>query len=477
MRSVIDRVVGWLARLVALGFYRSVEVVDRDMVPRRGPVLVVSNHFNGMVDAVVVASTLRRLPRFIAKSTLWKFWPARPFLALAGVVPIHRRVDGGGDNRSSFHVCHEVLAHGHTIAIFPEGTTHFRPHLDPIRTGAARIALGAVERGVRGLVILPIGLAFEDLMEVRSRALVRVGRPIDLDAEMDRILPRGAEAREEDRSAVQALNDELTVRLRAVSPDYVDVREQGTMRLAAEVSARVGGRVDGGFDVPLAMTEPIAQCLARRPDTARREVERTVAAYVLDLRLAHLRDEHLDSSQGFVPLLGRLVLTTALVMVLFPVAVLGTVANLVPALAVYEAGVAIRAPVTKGTVRLLVALIIFPVTWIVLGIVLVDGIAWGIALWCVMVAGGLLAVWLVHHVRVLARLWAAWWARRVRAFMVGPLVSHRRDVAEAVDGALAGVEPAGTRPAGIDSAGRDSAGIDSAGRESAGIDSGRSEVV
>ena len=478
IRAATDRLVGWLARLVALGFYRSVEVVGAELVPSRRPVVVVSNHFNGMVDALIVASTLRRLPRFIAKSTLWKVWPARPCLAFAGVIPIHRREDGGGDNRSSFHACHEALAHGHTIAIFPEGTTHFRPHLDPIRTGAARIALGAVEQGVGGLVILPIGLAFEDLMEVRSRVLVRVGQPIDLDTELDQLLPEGARAGEDDRAAVHALNDEITDRLRAVSPDYADLREQGTMRLVAEVSARVEGGVSGGPEVPLAVIEPTAQRLAQGPEASRQTVEGSVSSYVLDLALAHLRDEDLDSSHGFVPLLGRLVLTTVLVAVMLPVAALGVAANLVPALAVYEAGVYIRAPVTKGTVRLLVALIMFPVVWIVLAIVFVDGIGRGFGFCILVAAAGLLAVWLVHHVRVLVRLWAAWWARRVRAFMVGPLVSHRRDVAASVHLALDADQAAGVDAGGMGAASTgDSAAVDPAAVGSAGIDPGAGRVI
>ena len=49
--------------------------------------------------------------------------------------------DGGG-NESAFHECHRALAERDVVAIFPEGTTHDRPRMEPIKTGAARIALG-----------------------------------------------------------------------------------------------------------------------------------------------------------------------------------------------------------------------------------------------------------------------------------------------------------------------------------------------
>ena len=42
----------------------------------------------------LVAAALGRLPRFIAKAALWRVTVARPFLALAGVLPVYRTGDG-----------------------------------------------------------------------------------------------------------------------------------------------------------------------------------------------------------------------------------------------------------------------------------------------------------------------------------------------------------------------------------------------
>ena len=69
MRAALDWVIGRLAMVLARAFYRSIEVVGTERVPSGRPVLVVANHFNGMVDAVVVTATLRRLPRIVAKSS------------------------------------------------------------------------------------------------------------------------------------------------------------------------------------------------------------------------------------------------------------------------------------------------------------------------------------------------------------------------------------------------------------------------
>ena len=63
---------------------------------------------------------------------------------------------------------------------FPEGISHDEPELQPLKTGAARIALGAMERhGPLPVRIVPVGLTFEEKGVFRSRALLVVGEAID----------------------------------------------------------------------------------------------------------------------------------------------------------------------------------------------------------------------------------------------------------------------------------------------------------
>jgi 1-acyl-sn-glycerol-3-phosphate acyltransferase len=113
-RRATDRCIGLLATVLTHAFHRSVDVVGRDRIPAGRPQLVVANHGNGFVDPIVVAAVLRRLPRFMSKAALWKVPVARPFLGLAGVLPVYRSADGDrpGDNRSVFAECHRELAGG-----------------------------------------------------------------------------------------------------------------------------------------------------------------------------------------------------------------------------------------------------------------------------------------------------------------------------------------------------------------------------
>ena len=119
--------------------------------------------------------------------------PARPFLALARLIPVHRAQDGTGTaaNTAAFASAVDALAHDATVAIFPEGTTHDQPHLAPLRTGVARIALQALDAGVTGLRILPVGIAYEDKVALRGRALVAFAPAIDVAAEVARLRAGG----------------------------------------------------------------------------------------------------------------------------------------------------------------------------------------------------------------------------------------------------------------------------------------------
>jgi 1-acyl-sn-glycerol-3-phosphate acyltransferase len=94
VRHALDRVIAVVARVLALGFFRRIEVDGESRLPRRGrPTLFTVSHLNGFVDPVVCIAGIRRMPRFIAKRALWKVVPARPLLALVGVVPVERRQD------------------------------------------------------------------------------------------------------------------------------------------------------------------------------------------------------------------------------------------------------------------------------------------------------------------------------------------------------------------------------------------------
>lgn len=441
----------WLALVLLLGFYRRVEVHPRRPDLDGRPVLIVSNHFNGFVDPVMLVRVLGRVPRFLAKSTLWNVVVARPFLALAGVIPVYRAVDVGAGtgtaaNASTFTACHEVLAERGVVAIFPEGTTHDRPQLAPVRTGAARIALGAKAAGVEGLVILPVGLTFDDKIALRSRALARIGEPIDLDARIGDFVADDEAVDEDNHAAVDRLTDEIAARLSEASPVFADVREQQGLRLAAEIALR---RRDTGWEttVPLGEREVLAQRLAAAPDGRRAELLRAVADYNLDLTGVGVRDGELVAGYRVVSLLRHLVWSALLVGLVVALSVVGAAVNLIPFAIVRVASRRVSAPVTKGTVRLLVSLVAFPLTWWVFAMVVADG--WeAVTLTFVLTAlDGLLAVFAFEAVARLLRDYRSWRSVTERRGMLDEARARREETVALVEAvAIEATPDAGALP-------------------------------
>lgn len=374
IRRTLDRSLALMARLVVRGFFRTVEIEGFGAIPHGRPVLIVASHFNGFVDPVIVIAALGRLPRFLAKATLWNIWIVRPFLRLAGILPVHRPKNGQsvGSNRPTFEAAQRQFARGGTVAIFPEGSTHDEPRLAKVRTGAARIALRTRAAGIVGLLIVPVGITFEDKIALRSRVLVRAGQPIDLDEEVTAFVrPEGAQG-DENHEAVRSLTEEIHERLRHVSPDFETFREAAALSRAAEITLRTG--IARAQDlVPLLPREEIAGRLAKARVSDRERVVHALARYELDLNLVGVSDDEVIPPATARSLLRRFFGLSVRLVLLAPFAVAGLLINAIPALIVWVTSRSVREPVTKGTVRMLVALVVFPLAWFVLAVFDVGG--------------------------------------------------------------------------------------------------------
>lgn len=217
--------------LVTAVFFRTREVAGLEHVPARGPVVFAGNHPNSLLDPVLILVTCGRRVHFAAKDVLFKSPFLRPLLRALGAVPVRRRKDHPGeagqgevDNTAAFEAMFQVLARGEAMGIFPEGISHDGTDLAPLRTGVARIALGAAARrdpGAAPVRIVPCGLSYFRRTRMRGRVLVEYGAPIVLDAAWL------AAFAQDERAAVKTLTDEVEAGLRGLAvhaPDYETLR-------------------------------------------------------------------------------------------------------------------------------------------------------------------------------------------------------------------------------------------------------------
>ena len=194
------------ARLAVHAYYK-VERIGGPLPD--GPLLLVANHPNALVDPAVIQTTAGRPVRFLAKSTLFARHPLSPLIRRSGAIPVYRRKDPGVDtsrNVEMFSAVASSLAAGEAICLFPEGTSHARGRLVPLRTGAARMALDSCASG-HPVTIVPIGLNFDALTRFRSRVTAVFGRAVDY-ADLAAV-HAGDEA-----TAIRALTDRIGHRLK-----------------------------------------------------------------------------------------------------------------------------------------------------------------------------------------------------------------------------------------------------------------------
>jgi glycerol-3-phosphate O-acyltransferase / dihydroxyacetone phosphate acyltransferase len=171
-----------ITALPARTYYRL--TVVGEWVPAEGPVLLVANHPNSLFDAALVVAAARRPVRFLAKEPLMHDPVIGWLVRGVGSIPIFRAQDDPGSvgrNQEAFRAAHEALGEGAALGIFPEGISHHLPALAPLKTGAARIALGAAALRGGPFPLVPVGLSLRDKERFRSEALVRVGAPVRWD--------------------------------------------------------------------------------------------------------------------------------------------------------------------------------------------------------------------------------------------------------------------------------------------------------
>jgi glycerol-3-phosphate O-acyltransferase / dihydroxyacetone phosphate acyltransferase len=351
------RAVQQVASRAARGLFRSVEVLRPAGLGPSGPQLWCASHFGALSDPIVLLHALARPPRFLAGDFMWRVPVLRRVLDLVRAIPVRRAQDGAGAaNREMFGAAADALADADLVTIFPEGVATEGAAVAPLRTGAARIALTAVQAGVGDLVIVPIGIHYQDRAALRHRVFVDVGPPLELDVWL-RDHARPEPAGPEDRTLVRALTAELDARLRTVAPQFTDVAEAHALHTAAEVALTQPSSPRPTFG----QRAELAADLGRAAADERGAIADQAVGYREALDAAGLSD--VEVVGPVVRSRRRVAATLLLGLVLLPFALVGALVHAPLVLLVAAAGRLRLAPPTLATILPVVALVGALVTW------------------------------------------------------------------------------------------------------------------
>lgn len=270
------RTVSRAAAGVARVFYRLEVVGERP--PAAGPLLLVANHPNSLLDTALVTLATGRPARFLAKSTLFDDVKVGWLVRASGAIPVYRQQDAGAagepgvgraaGNAAMFRAAEGALGAGDAIALFPEGISHVNPSLAPLKTGAARLALGAARR-LGAFPIVPVGITLDDRAVFRSTGLLVVGAPVAWDDLATRAVATGdADDLDLDHDLVRALTARIDDALHAVTAGYASwedarlVAAAERVHAAAVEAARLGLPGAGGKTPLVAQIDPLPPLVA-----------------------------------------------------------------------------------------------------------------------------------------------------------------------------------------------------------------------
>lgn len=159
------------------------EVVGRKNVPKRGPVILASNHLS-FIDSPTITLLAPRKVSFLAKQeyftgTGFRGAVSRAFFSGIGAIGVER--GAGAAAQQALDLGLARIEAGEAFAIYPEGTRSLDGRLYRGRTGVAWLALTS------GAPVVPVALTgTEHVQPVGSRvprlARVRIefGEPMDL---------------------------------------------------------------------------------------------------------------------------------------------------------------------------------------------------------------------------------------------------------------------------------------------------------
>ncbi len=370
-------------------FFRRIETAGVERVPHDSPVIFAANHPNGLVDPALVFVSLPRRVSFLAKSTLFEIPVLGRLIRAFEALPVYRTIDSKGDaggNIETFRACRKFLSENRCVAIFPEGISHDETMLKPVKTGAARIALGAV--GVRDhmrpidLKIMAVGLFYTSKTSFRSEVLIRFGELIDVaPVELD-------ENGEPPREAVRTLTKQVETALTKVTLNVGTESERETVVRAEALFSSVYQNLlfKRSLTQSFLQLQKLAEkyeLLGRNDPEKMRALNSRIMDYETELRSSGLTPESLSLQQHPTWYVFRfLVLRLTVLLFLSPLALIGTIVHSPAYVLSNFAGQLFKThgPDAAGsTYKILAAIVLMPLTWLIVGGLAFYVFGWRIA--------------------------------------------------------------------------------------------------
>jgi 1-acyl-sn-glycerol-3-phosphate acyltransferase len=174
-----------LKRFIRIGFFcyfREIRMHGIQGVPTDRPVLLLPNHQNALIDALLYAALARgRRPYFLTRSDVFRNPVMRWLFAGLRMMPIYRLRDGRDTlhrNQVVFRRCAALFARGEHILLFPEANHSLVRRVRPLSKGFTRILSESFQTYPRlDIQVLPVGVNYQEADGFPDRVAFYFGTP------------------------------------------------------------------------------------------------------------------------------------------------------------------------------------------------------------------------------------------------------------------------------------------------------------
>ncbi len=182
---------------MAMSFsFRERRLVHKERIPKKDPIILLPNHQNALVDAIMIAPLIARPLHFITRADVFKNPIVGRFLRSINLIPIYRLRDGRDTlvkNEQIMKECATLLSNGGALQIFPEGNHHTDRRVRVFKNGFINIAFLALEQNPDlPLKLVPVGLNYDSRERFAARVHINLGTPIDVRDYYDPANPKEA---------------------------------------------------------------------------------------------------------------------------------------------------------------------------------------------------------------------------------------------------------------------------------------------
>ena len=316
-------------------YYKKFYTLHTERIPKDKPIVLISNHQNGLSDALGLIYAFKKDGRrlvFIARADVFKKDFNAKLLRFLKMMPAFRKQDTGienlGENQKIFSKAARILLDDGVVTIYPEAGHEECHRLGTFKKGFARIAFQAAEMSnfEKDILVLPCSNHYSSYFGFQNKLIITVGEPFSFSDLYDKY-------KEHPERAQKILTDRARVIVKDLMLDISDLElyeEYDILRtLYAKILCKKNKKKTGYFpnimEAEKQIVEKIDGLRVENPQEFSK-LMKTADSYTRKVDKLHLSDQIIAEKFSF----GMFLLRLLYAILLIPLMAYGLINNFIP---------------------------------------------------------------------------------------------------------------------------------------------------